>query len=189
MNHIVRGAALAALIVVAGTTGAHAQEATESRKFFSFGAGATVPFGDFKEEAKTGFLTGVGFGSGIGSGNLFLLGTGFYGKNGMAEHEDDDHGHDDHGEDTFSLLGGALNLGLMGSGEALRPYGYVGLGMQRVEQKGEDHDHGAENEAFGNAVVGLSIGRGNTRFWIQGGAVLGGEHTYMPISAGVSIGF
>jgi hypothetical protein len=189
MNHIVRGAALAALFIVAGTSGAQAQEAVESRKFFSVGAGATVPFGDFKEEAKTGFLTGLGFGSGIGSGNLFLLGTGFYGKNNVAEGEDDDHGQDEHGEDTFSLLGGSVNLGLMGSGEAVRPYGYVGLGMQRVEQKGEDHSDGAENEAFGNAVVGLSIGRGNTRFWIQGGAVLGGEHTYIPISAGVSIGF
>ncbi len=189
MNHFVRGAALAALLIVAGTSGAQAQATTESRKFFSFGAGASVPFGDFKEEAKTGFLTGLGFGSGIGSGNLFVLGTGFYGKNGMAEHEDDDHGHDDHAEDSFSLLGGALNLGLMGKGEAARPYGYVGLGMQRVQQKGEDHSHGAESEVFGNAVAGLSIGRGNTRFWIQGGAVLGGEHTYMPISAGVSIGF
>jgi len=181
MNHFVRGAALAALLVVAGAAGAHAQEAPESRKFFSFGAGATVPFGDFKEEAKTGFLTGLGFGSAVGSGNLFLLGTGFYGRNGVSEE-----GHED---DYFALLGGTLNLGLMGSGEAVRPYGYVGLGMQRVEEKGEDHSHGAESEAFGNAVVGLSIGRGNTRFWIQGGAVLGGEHTYMPISAGVSIGF
>lgn len=181
MNHVVRGAALAVLFIVAGTSQAQAQEEAASRKFFSFGAGATVPLGDFKEEAKTGFLTGLGFGSGIGSGNLFLLGTGFYGKNGVNE--------EGHGDDYFALLGGTVNLGLMGSGEGARPYGYLGLGMQRVEEKGEGHSHGAENEAFGNAVVGLSLGRGNTRFWIQGGAVLGGEHTYIPLSAGVSIGF
>lgn len=181
MIHTARGAALAALLVITGTSVANAQEVPEKRRFVSLGAGATVPFSDFGEEGKTGFHTGLGVGSGIGSGKLFVLGTGFYGRNGVAEE-----GHED---DFFALLGGTLNLGLMGSGEVVRPYGYLGLGVQRVEEKGEAHSHGSENEAFGNVALGLSIGRGNTRFWIQGGAVLGGEHTYVPLSAGFSIGF
>ena len=180
MNHIVRGAALAALLVVAGTSGVQAQQAEEPRNFFSFGAGATVPVGDFKEEAKTGFMTGLGFGAGI-TGNLFVLGTGFYGRNGVNE--------EGHADDYYKLLGGTVNLGLSGSGESVRPYGYAGVGMQRVEEKGEDHTHGAENELFGNAAVGLSFGRGNARFWIQSGAVFGREHSYVPLSAGVSIWF
>lgn len=184
MKCIARGAALAALLLAAGTHGVSAQEAREEagpRRFFTVGAGATLPLGEFKDEGKAGFLTGVGIGSGIGSGNLFLLGSAFYGRNGVSEE-----GHED---DYFALRGGTVNLGLMGSGEGVRPYGYVGLGVQRVEEKGEDHSHGAENETFGNAAVGLSFGRGSTRVWVQGGAVLGGEHAYLPVSAGVSIGF
>lgn len=184
MKYIGRGAALAAMLVVVGTSGATAQEAPEAagaRKFFTVGAGATLPLGDFKDEGKTGFLTGVGLGSGIGSGNLFVLGSVFYGRNGVSE--------EGHGDDYFALRGGTVNLGLMGSGVSVRPYGYVGFGVQRVEEKGEDHSHGAENETFGNAAVGLSFGRDSARFWVQGGAVLGGEHSYMPVSAGVSVGF
>lgn len=175
MRPLSRVFAVAGLLVLAGSVGLEAQ----SRKFVSLGGGLTMPTGDFKneEEAKSGWMTGAALGTGIGSGNLFVMASGFYGKNGS-----------DHAEDeTTTLTGGTLNVGLMSGGEMVRLYGYAGAGLQHYKNNEHLEDNGTS--VLGNAAVGLNIGRGTTRFWVQGGLAMNTTASYIPVLAGISIGF
>lgn len=175
MRYLVRVLVFAGVLAAAGASGLEAQ----ARKFFSVGGGLTMPTGDFKneEEAKNGWMTGVALGTGIGSGNLFVMGSGFYGKSG-SDHDEDE---------THTLTGGTLNLGLMSRGEMARVYGYVGGGLQNY--KNNEHEEENGTSALGTAAVGVSVGRGSTRLWVQGGLALNKTASYIPVSAGVSIGF
>lgn len=175
MLKVVRLMAVAGALMLVASTAAEAQ----GRKFFSLGGGMTMPTGDFKndEEAKTGWMTGAALGTGVGSGNLFVMASGFYGKNG-SDHDEDE---------TSTLTGGTLNLGLMSRGEMARIYGYVGGGLQNFKNNEHEEDNGTS--VLGTAAVGLSIGRGSTRFWVQGGLAMNKTASYIPVMAGVSIGF
>lgn len=175
MRKVVRLMAVTGALVLAASTAAEAQ----GRKWFSVGGGMTMPTGDFKNEkdAKNGWMTGAALGTGIGSGNLFVMAKGFYGKNDSDHHE---------GE-TMTLAGGSLNLGLMSRGEMARIYGYVGGGLQSYTNN--EHEEDNATGVLGNAAVGLSVGRGATRFWVQGGLAMNKTASYIPVMAGISIGF
>ncbi len=175
MRPLSRVFAVAGLLVLAGSVGLEAQ----SRKFVSLGGGLTMPTGDFKndEEAKSGWMTGAALGTGIGSGNLFVMASGFYGKNGS-----------DHAEgETTTLTGGTLNVGLMSGGDMVRLYGYAGAGLQNYSNNEHQEENGTS--ALGNVAVGLSIGRASTRFWFQGGLAMNKTASYIPVLAGISFGF
>jgi hypothetical protein len=175
MRQLSRVFAVAGVLVLAGSVGLEAQ----ARKFVSIGGGLTMPTGDFKndEEAKSGWMTGAAFGTGIGSGNLFVMASGFYGKNG-SDHDEDE---------TSTLAGGTVNLGVMSRGEMARIYGYVGGGLQNYSNNEHQEENGTS--VLGNAAVGVNIGRGNTRFWVQGGLAMNKTASYIPVLAGISFGF
>lgn len=175
MRPLFRVLTMAGLLTIVGSVGLEAQ----SRKWFSFGGGLTVPTGDFKneEEAKSGWITGAALGTGIGSGNLFVMANGFYGKSG-SNHDADE---------SSTLTGGSVNLGVMSRGEMARIYGYVGGGLQNYSNNEHQEENGTS--ALGNVAVGLSIGRASTRFWVQGGLAMNKTASYIPVMAGVSIGF
>lgn len=170
-------ASLIALALLVGLTASPAE--AQARRFISLGAGLTMPTGDFKneEEAKSGWMGGFAVGTGLGSGNLFVMASGFYGKNG-SDHDEDE---------TITLSGGTVNLGAMSRGASARVYGYVGGGFQNLNNNEHEEDNGTS--ALGTAAVGLSLGRAATRFWIQAGLAMNKSASYMPVMAGVSFGF
>lgn len=164
------------------TAGAAAAQAS---KFLYVGGGMTMPTGDYKEYAKSGFMADVGLGTNVGSsGRVFAFADIFYGKN---NHEDDD--------GSTTLMGGGANLGIQSSGSSTRIYGYAGLGMQQHKYNPPGGgDGGSETKPFGRGAVGISLGSGNTTFWAEIGMIQGfggddGNTAYMPILAGISIGW
>lgn len=166
--------------LLAAATGAMAQ----SGKYLYLGAGMTMPMGDYKEYAKTGWMGSIGLGTDLGSsGSLFGFVDGFFGKNS----------HDDEGDST-TLMGGGLNLGVQSQGGPARVYGYAGLGMQNHKYNTTGVGDGAsETKPYARGAVGLSLGSGKTTFWVELGMLQGfggdgGNTAYMPILAGISIG-
>lgn len=146
------------------------------------GGGATVPIGDYKEYAKTGFLADAGIGRTFGSGRVFAFADVFYGRN---SHETAD--------ESTTLLGGGANVGLSSTAGTVRPYAYVGLGMQNHKYNpAGGGDGGSETKPYGRGAVGLSLGSGKTTFWVEAGLIQGfggddGNTGYLPIQAGISI--
>lgn len=146
------------------------------------GGGMTVPIGDYKEYAKTGFFADVGVGRTFGSGRMFAFADLFYGKN---NHETAD--------GSTSLVGGGLNIGISSTAEKARPYAYAGLGMQNHKfNPAGGGDGGSETRPYGRGAVGVSLGSGKTTFWIEAGLIQGfggddGNTGYLPIQAGISI--
>lgn len=170
-----------AFLVIGGLTLAAGSLSAQGRRFVSVGAGATIPTGDYGEYARTGWLGAAAVGTGVGSGNVFVMGSAFYGRN---SHEGTDAG-------STSLYGALGHVGLMGPGEAARLYGYVGGGLQVHKYNAPDAlgDYGdSETQAMGTAAVGVSVGRSATRFWVQGGIAVG-DTSYLHVLAGVSVGF
>lgn len=157
--------------------------AAQGRTFLSLGAGATIPTSDYGDYAKTGWMGGLGVGTAVGSGNMFVMASGFFGKN---SHEGEDNS-------STTLMGGGANIGMMSSGERARLYGYVGGGLQNHKYNPSGDDEGdSEAKPYANGWVGVSLGSAKARPWIQGGMVmgLGGEKTsYFGVMAGISIGW
>lgn len=185
MPRLVRVLALALLALVMVTT----LGAAQATKFFYLGGGATIPTGDFKDfgagdGAKTGFMADVGIGTSVGSsGRVFAFADVFYGKNN----------HDTADEST-TLTGGGVNIGIQSSGTAARVYGYVGAGLQSHKYNPAAGESDSETKGFGRGAVGVSLGSGKTTFWAEIGMVQGfgaddGNTTYLPLLAGVSIGW
>lgn len=180
MSRMVHVLALAVLVSWAGAGSAAAQN-----KFLFLGGGLTMPSGDYKEYAESGFMAGAGVGTSIGSsGKVFGFVDGFYGKNN----------HDFEGEST-TLMGGGVNVGVQSTGSSARVYGYAGLGMQNHKYNpAGGGDGGSETKPFGRAAVGISLGSGKVTFWAEAGMLQGfggddGNTAYMPILAGISIGW
>lgn len=174
---------LAGAVVVAML--ALSQSSAAQSKFLYIGGGATMPMGDYKEYAKTGFMADVGLGTNIGSsGKMFGFVDVIYGKNS----------HDTTDEST-TLMGGGANIGMQSSGASTRIYGYVGAGMQNHKYNpAGGGDGGSETKPYGRGALGLSFGSGKTTFWVEAGVIQGfggddGNTAYMPIIAGVSIGW
>lgn len=159
--------------------------AAQSTKYVYLGGGLTMPSGDFKDFAKTGWVADVGLGTSLGSsGRVFGFVDVFYGKND----------HDTDGDST-TLMGGGANIGIQSTGSSARVYGYAGLGMQNHKFNTDGVGDGeSETKPFGRGAVGISLGSGNTTFWAEVGMVQGfgadnGNTAYLPIMAGISIGW
>jgi hypothetical protein len=147
------------------------------------GGGATMPIGDYKEFAKTGWMASVGLGRTFGSGSVFGFVDGFYGKN---SHETED--------ESTTLMGGGANIGISMVGAGPRLYGYAGLGMQNHKYNpAGGGDGGSETNPYARGAIGVSVGSGKTTFWaelgmLQGFGGDGGNTAFLPIMAGISIG-
>jgi hypothetical protein len=161
----------------------------QAGKYLYVGGGATLPMGDYKDfgggdGAKTGFMADVGLGTNLGSsGKMFGFVDMFYGKN---SHDTDD--------ESTTLIGGGANIGMQTSGTSSRLYGYVGGGLQSHKYNAAGGvDGGSETNPFARGALGISLGSGNTTFWLEAGYVLGfgdegAKTSYVPLLAGISIG-
>lgn len=177
--------ARALFLVLAAFTVGSSTALAQASKFLYVGGGLTMPSGDYKEYAKSGFLADVGLGTNVGSsGKMFAFVDIIYGKNN----------HDDEGDST-TLMGGGANIGIQSTGSSARIYGYAGAGMQQHKYNPSGGgDGGSETKPYGRGAIGVSLGSGNTTFWAEVGMIQGfggddGNTGYMPIIAGISIGW
>lgn len=172
---------LGAVLVAATIIGAEAS--AQGSKYLYLGGGATIPMGDYKEFAKTGWMGSIGLGTSLGSGNMFAFVDGFYGKNS----------HEGVADESTTLLGGGVNLGIRTSG-VTHLYGYAGAGMQNHKYNPAVGEGASETKPYGRAAVGVGTGSGRVSFWaelgvLQGFGGDGGNTAYLPILAGISIGW
>lgn len=153
--------------------------AAQTTKFFAIGGGLTVPTGDYKDYAKTGWVADAALGTNIGSsGKVFGFVDVFYGKND----------HDTDGDST-TLMGGGANIGIQSTGSSARVYGYAGIGMQNHKFNSDGAGDGeSDSQVFGRGAVGISLGSGRTTFWAEVGMIQG-DTAYLPIMAGISFGW
>ena len=81
--------------LLAGAVAVLVSAAPAGAQYIFLGGGATLPMGDYKDFAKTGWIATAGVGFDVGSRGLWVEGQGYYGSNK----------HDDGSGDKTDLLG------------------------------------------------------------------------------------
>lgn len=171
MKRHVTMTAVAAALTIAFAAPVQAQGVT-----FFLGGGATVPIGDFKDFAKTGWIGNAGVSYHLPN-NVFVFGEFFYGENK----------HDTAGEKT-NPYGGMANVGYR-FGDAMKPGLYIYGGVGALVHKFSAGSTSASDTQFAyDGAAGVDIPLGGVSLWIEA-RFLGTKDTQMiPIMAGVSIG-
>ncbi|NOT08420.1 MAG: outer membrane beta-barrel protein [Gemmatimonadales bacterium] len=172
---------LGALAVLALASPAGAQ----STPFVFFGGGASLPMGDYKEYAKTGWLANAGIGTTIGSKGLWIAADLFYGSNS----------HSDIDGDKTNLKIGLATLGYtFKPGAKVTPYlsGSVGLLNHGYKSDTFPEAEGSESMmAFGGGA-GLIFKMGaKSSFWVEARYLTaskdGSSTAFVPVLVGISI--
>lgn len=151
-----------------------------SAQFFVQGS-ATLPQGDYKDYAKTGWMANAGIRAWqSANGNIALWAEGFYGSNS----------HEDIEGDKTNLLGGYGSVTFnLTSGASATPYLIGSVGYMRHQYKSDmfpDEEGSDGGVAFGGGAglgigknffvegryITASIGDGTTAFIMLGGGVV-----------------
>jgi hypothetical protein len=143
-----------------------------------FGAGATMPNGDYGEYANTGWLTNVGLGFGLGSNPRLGANVSFwYGSNS----------HSDIDGDKTNLYGGFghLRYSFHDQGKA-GLFAAGGLGYLVHSYSSDQFDGESEGAFAYSLAAGFDIPLNNLGLYILAGWV-GGEDTFLRLMAGLSI--
>lgn len=167
--------------------GALAMTAISSRveaQYVFFGGGPSVPLGDFKDYAKTGWLVQGGLGFDIGSSGIWAEAEGFFGSNS----------HKDTGtfKEKTNIISFMAALGkTFGATDAkMRPYLLAGAGVLGHQFRTDDDTATEETETkFGfTGALGLAFRLNDkARFWVEGRYLGASGTSVIPIMAGVSI--
>jgi opacity protein-like surface antigen len=156
--------------------------ATASAQFVYVGGGASVPIGDFKDYAKTGWLAQVGLGYMIPSVNgLMVSAEGFYGSN---KHTDVD-------GDKTNIIAGMATVGyIFMPDKKVSPYVLGGAGFQSHKFDPATGESETSTKFGYNGGLGLSFTLNPTiGFWVEG-RILGSKDSKMiPLQAGFSFNF
>jgi len=179
MNRIVRGVLVAGVVASVAAGGAQAQ----ARGYVGFGAGVSIPTGDFGDSFGTGWLgqvvAGITGPTGVIGGRV----------NGTFMR----HSHDTVDDASVRLLGVMGDLVFSpGTGEAkLRPYLLGGLGYQNAKSEVGSLEE-SESEFAYNFGAGVNIAVGRAKLFIEGrwlSIQTEGESTNLiPLSVGLRFG-
>ena len=163
-----------AILMVAGVSAANAQ-------YVFVGGGASIPNGDFKDEAKTGWMAQAGVGFDIAKvKGLWVEAEGFYGSN---KHK---------GEDAkTNLFAGIAALGYsFMADKKVSPYVVGGVGI--LNHKFVPATGTSESESKFAYSGGVGIGynaSSSVHIWLEG-RVLGSKSSrVIPISLGFTYNF
>jgi opacity protein-like surface antigen len=148
------------------------------------GGGPSLPMGDFKDYAKTGWLLQGGLGVDISKG-LFLEAEGFFGSNA---HEATGTSND---KTNIMAFMAALGKSFGTEDAKVSPYVLAGVGMLGHQFRSDDDlaSEGTETKFGYTGAVGLSFRLNEkARFWLEA-RYLGAEGTaVLPLFVGISIG-
>jgi opacity protein-like surface antigen len=167
-------AGLAALLF-AGATAANAQ-------YVFAGGGATIPIGDFKDYAKTGWNAQAGFGFDIASvRGLSVEAEGFYGSN---KHSDVD------GDKTNIIAGMGSVLYSFMPDKKVSPYALAGAGFLSHKFDPATGDSETSTKFGYTGAVGLIFSLSSkASLWVEGRLLGSKDSKMLPINAGFSINF
>jgi opacity protein-like surface antigen len=175
MKRLTAAMMIGAVAVLVAASPAHAQ-------YVFFGGGASIPMGDFKDFAKTGWMATAGLGADIGDKGLFIEAEGFYGKN--------KHKAPDDGDATNIISGlGAVGYSFMPE-KSVRPYVLGGVGFLMHQFDPAVGDNETETKFAYSGAVGLSIKAGSKlNLWLEARFLGSSETKILPLMAGVTINF
>jgi opacity protein-like surface antigen len=153
---------LAAALAV--TVFVHPAQAAKGNWFVDFTGGTALPIGDFKDDAKLGFMGGVGVGYrvsdrvSIGADGSFVVNDGSDDLDArLTEEATTLEGTPTTVTGKWSMLQGGAHLKFMlpsGEDGRIDPYGVVGLGVYNVKAKTESANATYEDEASVNKFGG-----------------------------------
>jgi hypothetical protein len=155
MNRIARGVLVAGVVASVAASGAEAQ----ARGYIGFGAGASVPTGDFGDGYKVGWLAQVVAGI---TGPTGVIG-------GRVNGSITRHNHDTLNDNTAKLVGAMGDLVFSpGSGDAkVRPYLLGGIGFQNRKLEEGQLENSVTELAF-NFGAGISVATGRAKLFVEG---------------------
>lgn len=155
MNRIARGVLVAGAVASIAASGAEAQ----ARGYFGFGAGVSVPTGDFGDGYKVGWLAQVVAGI---TGPTGVIG-------GRVNGSITRHNHDTLNDNTAKLVGAMGDLVFSpGSGGAkVRPYLLGGIGFQNVKLEAGPLESSVTELAY-NFGAGLTVALSKASLFVEG---------------------
>jgi hypothetical protein len=178
MNRCTRFAVVLIACVVA------AAPASAQTPMLAFGAGASIPVGDFADGAKTGWLAGGSVLFPVGQAGMWVGAEGMYGRNGISYGDYDLDG-------SFTLLGGNALLGMtFNPAQRVSPFvfGNVGLLSLGSTMEGSESESGVSFGAGAGLVYTLSP---TASAWGLGrfmNARIDGENLqFIPLTVGVTL--
>lgn len=168
---------LGALAMTAVTSRAEAQNVF-------FGGGLSVPLGEFKDYAKTGWLLQGGIGFDIGSSGVFAEAEGFFGSNGHK-----DTGNFKEKTNIIAFMA-ALGKSFGGADAKVSPYVLAGAGIVGHQFRSDDEDavEGTENKFGFTGAAGLAFRLNEkAKFWVEARVISSSGTSVIPLLAGVLI--
>jgi hypothetical protein len=148
--------------------------ATQAQSIF-VGGGPTMPVGDFKDYAETGWMATAGVVIPVGDQGLWVAGEGFYGHNG----------HETEGDKT-NPYGAMASLGYRaGDPDNIGPYIFGGAGLM-VHKFSSDTDEGDSESQFGyqfGAGLDIPVSSG-AGLWVEGRYMGSDDTKFFGILAG-----
>lgn len=159
MKRLVVPTVLALVAAVAVSSPAGAQ-------YVFFGAGPTIPSGEYGDFAKTGYMISLGFGTDIGTKGLFLeaelgRGTNSHENTGQANEK----------TNVYSAFG-ALGWSFGAAEKKVRPYLLAGAGVVAHQFRTDAEPavgEGTESKFGATGAGGLSIRlTEKANFWLEG---------------------
>lgn len=171
-----------------GAVAALTLSSTAQAQSVFFGGGPSLPMGEYKDYAKTGWLMTAGLSVDIGSKGLFLDIEGYFGSNA--------HKNTGTANNKTNLAAGILALGYTfgPAGKKVRPYVLAGGGILNHQFR-SDNNLAAEGSQKMLAITGAAglLFALNTKanFWVEAryltGSKDGATTAVVPINVGISI--
>jgi hypothetical protein len=155
MNRIARGVLVAGVVASIAAGGAQAQ----ARGYFGFGAGASVPTGDFGDGYKVGWIAQVVAGI---TGPTGVIG-------GRVNGSITRHNHDTLNDNTAKLVGamGDLVFSPGGADSKVRPYLLGGIGFQNVKLEAGQLENSVTELAY-NFGAGITVALSKAKLFVEG---------------------
>lgn len=150
------------------------------------GGGPSIPMGDYKDYAKTGWLLQGGLGIDVGNKGMFIEGEAFFGSNA--------HENTGNFKDKTNIIAFMAALGKsFGAADAkVSPYVLAGAGIVGHQFRTDDDDR-ADEEATENkfgytGAVGVAFRLNEkAKFWVEGRFLGSSGTNVIPFAAGISI--
>lgn len=155
---------------------------SQAQAYVFFGGGASIPAGDFKDFAKTGWMAQAGIGVDIGDKGLFVEAEGFYGSNKHKAPAVD--------EKTNLFAGlGAVGYSFMPE-KKVHPYILGGAGFMRHQFDPGAGASVSETKFAYTGAAGISFQAGSKlNIWVEGRFLGTSDTKVIPIMAGLTINF
>lgn len=168
--------------MMAGAVAVLVTASASQAQYVFLGGGASIPMGDFKDFAKTGWMAQAGLGADIGDKGLFIEAEGFYGKN---KHKAPDDG------DATNIIAGLAAVGYTFMQEkSVRPYVLGGAGFLMHQFDPAVGDNETETKFAYTGAVGLGFRAGaKVNIWLEARFLGTADTKVLPIMAGLTINF